>query len=78
MAYIGYLELIMKWRESGNKRGNPPPPVPAMYGHPPVVFDLRDKWTREKGDQERWGKHVETMKEKYDACLLYTSPSPRD
>ena len=47
----------------------------------PLYFELQDK-KKEQNDKAwnliRQGKDEKTTEAQYDACLLYTSPSPRD
>ena len=43
-------------------------------GNAYYAFDTPDELTQMRKDQEALGHHSA----KYDACLLYTSPSPRD
>ena len=67
---MGYLEVIMRWREAGDRLGNPPPSLPAVLGHPAVVFDLSDKYKRAGGDVDDWQAHVEYMQEHFDSKYL--------
>lgn len=70
MSTPGYIRVIMRWREKGERMGFPPPALPAMYGKPAVVFDLHDKATRAGLPATEWDEHVATMKANWDEGYL--------
>ena len=39
---------------------------------------VEDKIIEVLNELEKWESRKEKVKERYDSCLLYTSPSPRD